>query len=163
EVAYKQGSGCFLPVRAKSQAPNNEARPFYTYHEQEEQSLERNIQTFPSNEETDIATNPNLENGMTTIGNGNYSLIMKKPLGETLKKVDSFSSWIASELGEVDDLDMQSSDAILWSTMGIEYEHNMAAQLHVDTHMLNPSISFDQLFSISDFLPNWAYSNLETK
>ncbi|KAK6121215.1 hypothetical protein DH2020_045041 [Rehmannia glutinosa] len=181
EIAYKQDSGCSLPVHAKWQVLNNlfeekslpsgqwnDAGPFYTHPEQEEQSGQRNLQMLLSDAETGNAFNPNLENGVTTVGNETYSFLIKRPLGnlqteESLKKVDSFSRWIAKELGEADELDMQSSNGISWSMMGSEYDSNMSSQLHVDTHTLNPSISLDQLFSIIDFLPNWAYSNLETK
>ncbi|KAI3448258.1 hypothetical protein Pfo_004923 [Paulownia fortunei] len=182
EVAYKQESGCSLPVQANWQVLNNlfeekslpsgqgnDVGLFYTYPEQKEQSGQRNLQMLLSDAETGNAMNANLENGMTTIGNENYSFLLKKPLisslqtEESLKKVDSFSRWIAKELGEADDFDMQSSTGISWSIMGSEYDSNMSAQLQVDTHTLNPSISQDQLFSIIDFSPNWTYSNMETK
>ncbi|KAK6136496.1 hypothetical protein DH2020_029792 [Rehmannia glutinosa] len=94
---------------------------------------------------------------------------MKKPLfsglqkDESLKKVDSFSRWIAKELGESGELDLQSSNGISWSIMGSEYDSIMPATLQVDADTLNPSISQDQLFSIIDFSPNWAYADLETK
>ncbi|KAL6513145.1 hypothetical protein OROGR_020631 [Orobanche gracilis] len=175
EAAYKQDIGCSWPVDAKSQVLNNfasgqlnDAGPFYTYHEREKQSEQRNIQMLLSKAETGNAMNPDLEPSMTTTGSENYSFLIKRPLGslqtvESLKKVDSFSRWIAQELGEADELDMQSSNGIPWSMMGSECDTNLPAQLGVDTHTMNPSISLDQLFSITDFWPNWAYSNLETK
>lgn len=113
------------------------------------------------------AMNSNLEN---STGNENYPFL-KRPLinslqtGDSLRKVDSFSRWIAKELAEADDLNMQSSGGISWSIMGSEYDSNMTAQLQgdVDTLSLSPSISQDQLFSIINISPNWAYSNMETK
>lgn len=146
-----------------------DAGPFYTNPDQKEQSGQRNLQMFLSDAGTGNAMNPKLENGMTMMGNENYPFLLRKPLisglqtEESLKKVDSFSRWIAKELGEADELDMHSSNGISWSIIGSEYDATMSAQLQVDPHTLNPSISQDQLFSIIDFSPNWAYSNLETK
>eukprot|EP00262_Sarcandra_glabra_P011545 TRINITY_DN2797_c0_g2_i1.p1 TRINITY_DN2797_c0_g2~~TRINITY_DN2797_c0_g2_i1.p1 ORF type:complete len:671 (+),score=136.95 TRINITY_DN2797_c0_g2_i1:186-2015(+) len=39
----------------------------------------------------------------------------------------------------------------------------MSHQAHLDAYLLSPSLSQDQLFSIVDFSPNWAYTGLETK
>ncbi|KAL8553537.1 hypothetical protein ACS0TY_002011 [Phlomoides rotata] len=182
EIAYKQGPQCSLPVQAKWQVLNdllerkslpsdqgNDVGSFYTVHDQKEQSGQRNLQMFLSDPETGNAMNPNSENGMTVIGNESYPFLLRKPLisglktEESLKKVDSFSRWIAKELGEADELCMQSSNGISWSFTGNDYEASMSDQLQVDTHTLNPSISQDQLFSIIDFTPTSAYSNLETK
>ncbi|KAK7319432.1 hypothetical protein RJT34_04153 [Clitoria ternatea] len=86
----------------------------------------------------------------------NHSLTMKRTLldgEENLKKVDSFSRWITKELAGVDDLHMQSSPGISWSTD--DCGHVM------DDTSLNPSLSQDQLFSINDFSPKWAYAESE--
>lgn len=137
--------------------------------EHKEQSGQRNIQMFLSDTDTGNATNANMEDGMTLTGSESYFFHVRKPLinglqtEDSLKKVDSFSRWIAKEIGDADDLDMQSSNGISWSTMGSEYDPTMSAQLQVDTHTLNPSVSQDQLFSIIDFSPCWAYSTLDTK
>ncbi|KAK4424328.1 Calmodulin-binding transcription activator 2 [Sesamum alatum] len=182
EIAYKQETGFSLPVQANWQALNslfeekslssdqgNDVGPFYSYPEQKGQSGENNLQMLLSDAEAGNVMNPNMENVTAAIGNENYSFLLKKPLigglqtEESLKKVDSFSRWMAKELGEADGLDMQSSNGISWSIIGNEYDSNMSAQLQVDTHTLNPSISQDQLFSIIDFSPNWAYSNLDIK
>ncbi|KAK6156816.1 hypothetical protein DH2020_011064 [Rehmannia glutinosa] len=148
----------------------NFVEPFYTLpDEQKEQSEQRDLQMQLSDAETGNAMNPNMENFMSEIGNENYPFFMKKPLfsglqkDESLKKVDSFSRWIAKELGESGELDLQSSNGISWSIMGSEYDSIMPATLQVDADTLNPSISQDQLFSIIDFSPNWAYADLETK
>ena len=66
---------------------------------------------------------------------------------------DSFSRWITKELGEVADLNMQSSPGISWSTD--ECQHV------IDDTSLSPSLSQDQLFSINDFSPKWAYAESE--
>lgn len=137
--------------------------------DQKEQPGQRNIQMFLSDTDTGNATNANMEDGMTVTGSESYLFNLRKPLinglqtEDGLKKVDSFSRWIAKEIGEAGDLDMQSSNGISWSIMGSEYDPTMSAQLQVDTHTLNPSVSQDQLFSIIDFSPSWAYSTLDTK
>ncbi|KAK4271259.1 hypothetical protein QN277_019976 [Acacia crassicarpa] len=74
---------------------------------------------------------------------------------ESLKKVDSFSRWITKELEEVDDLHMQSSPGISWSA---DECGNV-----IDDSSLSPSLSQDQLFSINDFSPTWAYAESETE
>ncbi|KAK6156846.1 hypothetical protein DH2020_011094 [Rehmannia glutinosa] len=148
----------------------NFVEPFYTLpDEQKEQSEQRDLQMQLSDAETGNAMSPNMENFMSEIGNESHPFFMKKPLfsglqkDESLKKVDSFSRWIANELGESGELNLQSSDGISWSIMGSEYDSSMPATLQVDADTLNPSISQDQLFSIIDFSPNWAYADLETK
>ncbi|KAL6515308.1 hypothetical protein OROHE_018940 [Orobanche hederae] len=159
------GSNLF---EGKSVPPNQEnlLESFYTLPD--EQSEHRNLPMPFLDAETGNAMNPNVENFMNTIENVNNSFLMKKPLisglqkDESLKKVDSFSRWVAKELGDAD-LDLQSSNGISWSIIGGDYESNMPATLQVDTVTMNPSISQDQLFSIIDFSPNWAYVDLETK
>jgi hypothetical protein len=86
----------------------------------------------------------------------NYSLNMKHAFmeaEESLKKVDSFSRWISKELAAVDDLHMQSSPGVSWGT---DECGNV-----IDDTSLNPSLSQDQLFSIHDFSPKWAYAGSE--
>ncbi|KAK7400320.1 hypothetical protein VNO78_11526 [Psophocarpus tetragonolobus] len=85
-----------------------------------------------------------------------YALNMKRGLlggEESLKKVDSFSRWISKELAGVDDLQMQSSPGISWST-------DECGDV-IDDTSLNLSLSQDQLFSINDFSPKWAYAESE--
>ncbi|KAJ1402239.1 IQ motif, EF-hand binding site [Sesbania bispinosa] len=86
----------------------------------------------------------------------NYGLTMRRALldgEESLKKVDSFSRWITKELAAVDDLHMQSSPGISWNT---DECGNV-----IDDTSLNLSLSQDQLFSINDFSPKWAYAESE--
>ena len=72
---------------------------------------------------------------------------------ESLKKVDSFSRWMTKEFAGVDDLHMQSSPGISWST-------DECGDV-IDDTSLNLSLSQDQLFSINDFSPKWAYAESE--
>ncbi|KAG6417417.1 hypothetical protein SASPL_119575 [Salvia splendens] len=169
ETAYGQESQCFLPAQDNWQVLNALLDQKSLPSDQGEQSGQRNIQMFLSDTDTGNATNSNMEDGMTLTGSESYSFHLRKPLinglqtEDSLKKVDSFSRWIAKEIGEGGDLDMQSSNGLSWSSMGSEYDPIMSAQLQVDTHTLNPSVSQDQLFTIIDFSPSWAYSTLDTK
>ncbi|XP_022857404.1 calmodulin-binding transcription activator 2-like isoform X2 [Olea europaea var. sylvestris] len=154
ETAYKQESGCSLPVQANWQ----------------ENSIEQsNFQMLNSHSDIWNLMKPHVENDMSPVVTENCSFLLKKPLisglqtEESLKKVDSFSRWVAKELGEADELRMESSNGISWSIMGAEDYPSVPAQLQEDLDALSPSLSQDQLFSIIDFSPNWAYSNLETK
>ncbi|CAA2968272.1 calmodulin-binding transcription activator 2-like isoform X2 [Olea europaea subsp. europaea] len=147
EIDYKQGSGCSLPVHS-----NWQVDPYENSH-------------------SDIGNlmDPRFENDMASVGTENYSSLLKKPLisglqmEESLKKVDSFSRWVAKELGEADELHMESSNVISWGIMGSEDYSSMPAQIQEDLDALSPSLSQDQLFSIIDFSPNWAYTKLETE
>lgn len=67
---------------------------------------------------------------------------------ESLKKVDSFSRWIIKELAAVDDMQMQSRNA------------DECGNVINDTSF-DLSRSKDQLFSIHDFSPKWAYPESE--
>ncbi|XVF67208.1 hypothetical protein PTKIN_Ptkin10aG0101900 [Pterospermum kingtungense] len=123
-----------------------------------EQPLNKNLQTQLINADTNSVMKTYPENDIHLDRNINYAFSLKKSLldgEESLKKVDSFSRWITKELGEVDDLQMQSSSGIAWSTVECG---NVS-----DDASLSPSLSQDQLFSIVDFSPKWAYIDLETE
>ncbi|XP_022141955.1 calmodulin-binding transcription activator 2-like isoform X2 [Momordica charantia] len=98
------------------------------------------------------------ENDRSNEGTISYSLTLKQSLidgEESLKKVDSFSRWITRELVEVDDLHMHPSSGLSWSTV--------ECGDIVDDSSLSPSLSEDQLFSITDFSPKWTFADLETE
>ncbi|XP_022763687.1 calmodulin-binding transcription activator 2-like isoform X2 [Durio zibethinus] len=123
-----------------------------------EQPVYKTLQMPLINEDSNSVMKTYPENDMHLDGNVNYSFSLKKSLldgEESLKKVDSFSRWITKELGEVDDLQMQSSSGIAWSTVECGNVSEDAS--------LSPSLSQDQLFSILDFSPKWAYIDLETE
>ncbi|XP_027078238.1 calmodulin-binding transcription activator 3-like [Coffea arabica] len=87
-------------------------------------------------------------------------------LKEGLKKLDSFDRWMSRELGDVNESHIQSSSGTYWETVGNDDglgDSNIAPQVHIDSYMMSPSIAQDQLFSIIDFSPNWAYSGSEMK
>ncbi|XP_057495888.1 calmodulin-binding transcription activator 1-like isoform X2 [Actinidia eriantha] len=87
-------------------------------------------------------------------------------LKEGLKKLDSFDRWMSKELGDVNESHVQSSSGTYWETVEAEDgvdDSSIASQAHLGAYMLGPSLSQDQLFSIIDFSPNWAYTGSEIK
>nr|XP_009798948.1 PREDICTED: calmodulin-binding transcription activator 2-like isoform X2 [Nicotiana sylvestris] len=135
--------------------------------EQEEQLTQLNIQYL--NSLVEVQGDFNQENSMDMLGLGDYYTIKQPHLNsvkmeEGLKKVDSFSRWVVKELEDVEELHMQPTNRISWNVIDtLDDGSCLPTQLHVDSDSLNPSLSQEQVFSIIDFSPNWAYSNLETK
>ncbi|KAJ0266038.1 Calmodulin-binding transcription activator 2 [Hirschfeldia incana] len=75
---------------------------------------------------------------------------------DSLKKVDSFSRWASKELGEMEDLQMQSSRGdIAWTTVDCE---TAAVGL-----AFSPSLSEDQRFTIVDYWPKCAHTDVEVE
>ncbi|KAL4277769.1 hypothetical protein GQ457_03G004580 [Hibiscus cannabinus] len=118
----------------------------------------KTLQMQLTNADSNSVTKTYPENDIYLDGNDNYAFSLKNSLldrEESLKKVDSFSRWVTKELGEVDDLQMRSSSGFAWSSVECG---NVS-----DDASLSPSLSQDQLFSIVDFSPKWAYIDLETE
>ncbi|XP_011097567.1 calmodulin-binding transcription activator 1-like [Sesamum indicum] len=86
-------------------------------------------------------------------------------IGEGLRKLDSFDRWMSKELGDVTESTMQPGSGAYWGTVGSEDgdDTGISSQMPLDNFILGPSLSQDQLFSIIDFSPNWAYSGSEIK
>ncbi|GMP32689.1 hypothetical protein CsSME_00006335 [Camellia sinensis var. sinensis] len=111
-----------------------------------------------------------LERNLTVEGKAEQ-LPLKQPLlngfvREGLKKLDSFDRWMSKELGDVNESHVHSSSGTYWETVETEDgvdDSSISPQVHLDTYMLGPSLSQDQLFSIIDFSPNWAYAGSEIK
>ncbi|PSS26577.1 Calmodulin-binding transcription activator 3 like [Actinidia chinensis var. chinensis] len=111
-----------------------------------------------------------LESNLTVEGKAEPSPL-KQPLldgllKEGLKKLDSFDRWMSKELGDVNESHVQSSSGTYWETVEAEDgvdDSSIASQAHLGAYMLGPSLSQDQLFSIIDFSPNWAYAGSEIK
>ncbi|KAG7539148.1 Ankyrin repeat [Arabidopsis suecica] len=89
----------------------------------------------------------------------NQTLPLRKALlkkEDSLKKVDSFSRWVSKELGEMEDLQMQSSSGgIAWTS--VECENAAAGS------SLSPSLSEDQRFTMIDFWPKWTQTDSEVE
>lgn len=104
----------------------------------------------------------------TLEGKPNYISGLKNSLldgsfnDDGLKKLDSFNRWMNKELGDVES-HMQTSSGACWDTLESENGIIHSNQIRLDNDMLGPSLSQDQLFSIIDFSPNWAYENSELK
>lgn len=98
-------------------------------------------------------------------------LALKQPLlggvlRQGLTKLDSFDRWISKELEDVNEPNMQSSSQSYWENVGNEDgvdESAIASQVQLDSYVLSPSLSQDQLFSIIDVSPTWAYAGSEIK
>ncbi|KAK7247416.1 hypothetical protein RIF29_42299 [Crotalaria pallida] len=88
------------------------------------------------------------------------------PAEEGLKKLDSFNQWMSKELGDVKELSIQSTPGSCWDS--VESENGVdstivPSQMHLNSYILDPSICHDQLFSIIDIAPSWAFEDSETK
>ncbi|XP_071701705.1 calmodulin-binding transcription activator 3-like [Rutidosis leptorrhynchoides] len=85
---------------------------------------------------------------------------------EGLKKLDSFDRWMSKELGDVKETQTQSTSGTYWEAVESENgvdDSIISPQVHLDSYVLGPSLSQDQLFTITDFSPNWAYAGSEIK
>lgn len=85
---------------------------------------------------------------------------------EGLKKLDSFDRWMSKELGDVKESQTQSTSGTYWEAVESENgvdDSIISPQVHLDSYVLGPSLSQDQLFSIIDFSPNWAYAGSKIK
>ncbi|KAJ1379892.1 P-loop containing nucleoside triphosphate hydrolase [Sesbania bispinosa] len=88
------------------------------------------------------------------------------PAEEGLKKLDSFNQWMSKELGDVEESNKQSTSGAYWDE--VESENGVGStaipsQVHLDTYVLDPSVSNDQLFSIIDYSPSWTFEGSEVK
>jgi hypothetical protein len=138
---------------------------------QENFPMQDNLQGQLSNAEHGYYLDSGQESKVTLEAKTNNSFT-KKPLldgslaEEGLKKLDSFNRWMSKELGDVNESHMQSSSEAYWDSVEGEStvdESSISPQVHLDNYTLGPSLSQDQLFSIIDFSPNWAYEGSEIK
>lgn len=138
----------------------------------ENHAIQNNLQVQLSNAEHEHYLKSDRENKMALEGKTNYSFAIKPPLldgslsEEGLKKLDSFNRWMSKELGDVNESHMQSSSGAYWDSVASESRvdgSSISSQVHLDNYILGPSLSQDQLFSIIDFSPNWAYEGSEVK
>ncbi|XVF38951.1 hypothetical protein REPUB_Repub20aG0147100 [Reevesia pubescens] len=85
-----------------------------------------------------------------------------------LKKLDSFGRWMDKEIGgDCGDSLMASDSTNYWNTLDTETDDkevsSLSHHMQLDIDSLGPSLSQEQLFSIVDFSPDWAYSGVQTK
>ncbi|KAL7599423.1 calmodulin-binding transcription activator 3 [Lactuca sativa] len=129
-----------------------------------------NMESHVTNEDGGRHLQPNLEsNPNPSVDEKPGSL--KSPFlegfkKEGIKKLDSFDRWMSKELGDVKESQTQSTSGTYWEAVESENgvdDSIISPQVHLDTYVLGPSLSQDQLFSIIDFSPNWAYAGSEIK
>lgn len=84
-----------------------------------------------------------------------------------MKKLDSFGRWMDKEIGGDSDNSFMASDSgKYWGTLDTHNEDKEVSSLRhmqLDMDSLGPSLSREQLFSIHDFSPDWAYTGVRTK
>ena len=89
--------------------------------------------------------------------------------GKGLKKLDGYNQWMSKELGEVEEPNMQSTSGAYWDTVECENGVDSTScttihsQVHLDTYLLDPTISHNHHFRIIDFSPSWTYEGTEIK
>ncbi|GKV23418.1 hypothetical protein SLEP1_g33150 [Rubroshorea leprosula] len=138
-------------------------------------SMQNDSQTRLSNGEHLYVLPPDSDGDLNLEGKSIYPSAIRQHLldgslsGEGLKKLDSFSRWMSKELGDVTDVDeshMQSNSGANWETVDNGNEIDVSgipSEGKTDTFTLGPYLSQDQLFSIVDFSPNWAYGGSKTE
>ncbi|KAL5700685.1 hypothetical protein ACHQM5_026102 [Ranunculus cassubicifolius] len=102
------------------------------------------------------------------LGNACVKAELHNDESRELKKLDSFGRWMNKELGrDCDDSLMGSDSGNYWNTVDTENDDkevsSLSQHMQLDNDSLPPSLSQEQLFSICDFSPDWAYSGIETK
>ncbi|KAL6558828.1 hypothetical protein OROMI_019178 [Orobanche minor] len=131
----------------------------------------------PTQNDLQLQTLNTVESSLRSESNGNLDVddktnypALRQPLldglmREGLRKLDSFDRWMSKELGDVAESTMQPTSGAYWETVGNEDgdDSGISDQVALDNYFLGPSLSQDQLFSIIDFSPNWAYSGSEIK
>ncbi|XWS29530.1 hypothetical protein CRYUN_Cryun24cG0037000 [Craigia yunnanensis] len=157
-----------LTSRFHEQEVNHHVHP----DKQHDHSILNNQPTEPLNENHGYVPKPDSESHLTLERKSIYSSAIRHHLfdgslaEEGLKKLDSFNRWMSKELGDVDESHMQSSSGAYWDVVegqnGVDVS-TIPSQGQLDSFMLGPSLSHDQLFSIIDFSPNWAYIGSEIK
>ncbi|KAE8671519.1 Calmodulin-binding transcription activator 3 [Hibiscus syriacus] len=134
-------------------------------------SLPNNQLIDPLNANHVYVPKPDSESYLTLEGKSIYSSATKPhlldgSLAEGLKKLDSFNRWMSKELGDVEESHTHSNSGAYWEEVegqnGVDVS-SIPSQGQLDTFTLGPSLSHDQLFSIIDFSPNWAYVGSEIK
>ncbi|KAG6667871.1 hypothetical protein CIPAW_01G131100 [Carya illinoinensis] len=85
-----------------------------------------------------------------------------------LKKLDSFGRWMDKEIGRDCDNSLMASDSSnYWNTLDAENDKkevsSLSRHMHLDTDLLGPYLCQEQLFTIHEFLPDWAYSEDTTE
>lgn len=116
-----------------------------------------------------VAVKPqNTSTSTAHIGSSSNGGVMNNEEAGELRKLDSFGRWMDKEIGQDCDESLMASDSgNYWNALPSESDDkevsSLSRHLQLDTDSLGPSLSQEQLFSISDYSPDWAYSGIETK
>jgi len=116
--------------------------------------------------ESDLGVDKSLVGIEDTHFTSKKTLLSVSVAEEGLKKLDSFNRWMSKELGDVEESSKHSPSSSYWDT--VESENGVdsitiPSQGHLENYVLDPSICYDQLFSIIDYSPSWAFEDTEIK
>lgn len=139
-------------------------------HDEEVNHLMSTQSAVTSNVESGYFMTPEISTNVIAEGKISMSSL-KEPFSDVLqaedglKKMDSFNRWMSKELADVSEIHMQSSREAYWDSVEGEsvIDSGISPEELENTFALGPSLSQDQLFSITDFSPNWGYANSEIK
>ncbi|RZB96762.1 calmodulin-binding transcription activator 1-like isoform X2 [Glycine soja] len=135
-------------------------------HKQNKVLMQNDLQEKLLNEKEKIKSNLEAYGIEDTYLSFKRTLLDGPPAEEGLKKLDSFNQWMSKELGDVEESNKPSTSGGYWDTVETENEvgnTTIPSQGHLDTYVLDPSVSHDQLFSIIDYSPSWAFEGSEIK
>lgn len=135
-------------------------------HKQNKVLMQNDLQEKLLNEKEKIKSNLEAYGIEDTYLSFKRTLLDGPPAEEGLKKLDSFNQWMSKELGDVEESNKPSTSGGYWDTVESENEvgnTTIPSQGHLDTYVLDPSVSHDQLFSIIDYSPSWAFEGSEIK
>lgn len=89
-----------------------------------------------------------------------YSL--SNSLKDSFNKSDSFTRWMSRELGEVHDSQINFTSGVYWNCEDTGNTIETSSQDPLDQFTVDPVLAEDQLFSILDISPSWAYAGSKT-
>ncbi|XP_060197515.1 calmodulin-binding transcription activator 2-like isoform X2 [Lycium barbarum] len=131
------------------------------------EAFEENIHVAPSQIQN-ISSSQTVVTSDATVQTSSLEGGLDSDEAGRLNKLDSFGRWMDREIsGDGDESLMASDSGNYWNTLDTDNEDkevsSLSRHMQLDTDYLGPSPSQAQLFSISDFAPDWVYSGVETK
>ncbi|XP_009793082.1 calmodulin-binding transcription activator 3-like isoform X1 [Nicotiana sylvestris] len=127
--------------------------------------LEENIHLAPAQIQN-ISSSQTVVTPDAAVQNSSLEGRLNSDEAGSLKKLDSFGRWMDREIAVDGNESLLASDSgNYWNTLdnGDKEVARLSCHMQLDTNSLGPFLSQEQLFSISDFAPDWAYSGVETK
>lgn len=163
-------SGFFQNIKCISRDLQHSHESAFQKNDQEKEHKTQN--NYSSQLLTDEYASSKAENGLNPGTDFHVSKLSEIPSQvegqEGLKKLDSFGRWMSKEIGGDGDESLVASDSgTYWNTLdnqnGVEEVSSLQRQMQLDIDLMGPSLSQEQLFSVIDFSPDWAYTEVETK